>query len=379
MDDQRFDSLTKACAGASSRRTLFKVLLGLGATVGLPGATNAARRPTPTPKPITCPGQQTAQGGQCVCISPPAPGPAKCGSDCCNPAGVGASHSECCDNACCYGHCYGEELCCDYPLVFCEAQNQCCFADDNQCCGSQGCCDHACCPTTNGDQCCEGATPRCCGGDACIPESGCCSDSECSGCQSCIDHICQDDQSKCGGCLDCSNGACVKSDLNCDDGDPCTRSTCNDDGSCTPTTRDCRIQGCGCVGSGPCHVATCNQDTGACSEEYACDAPGCCLPSDMCFQAVCNGNSCQETLYCQNDELTTDEANSCCANYGNPDPACLFVSGEACTTVCPSGLGFVQTDRGCCFLVYCECCTDYDEAGIVDFGDCLGSCQWRDE
>jgi hypothetical protein len=94
----------------------------------------------------------------------------------------------------------------------------------------------------------------------------------------------------------------------------------------------------------------------------------------MCFQSVCDVNVCRETLFCANDELTEQEADSCCEEFGNPDPACLYVSGAACTTVCPSGLGFVQVDNGCCFKVFCDCCTAYDEAGIVDFADCLGSC-----
>ena len=119
MDDRRFDSLTKALARGQSRRSLLKGLLGLGgaAAVGgtlLEGPAEAARRPTPTPKPITCPGNQIPVGGVCTCPGGlsqcnPGTGPACCNSGV-DPTSPG--YSECCDNACCNGTCYGEELCC---------------------------------------------------------------------------------------------------------------------------------------------------------------------------------------------------------------------------------------------------------------------------
>jgi hypothetical protein len=135
------------------------------------------------------------------------------------------------------------------------------------------------------------------------------------------------------------------------------------------------------VAGDACHPVTCDQNTGGCSEgAFDCRTPGCCTPSNMCFQSVCHpdGDVCLETLFCSNDELTEAEADSCCDEFGNPDSECLYVSGPACTDVCPSGLGFVQADNGCCFKVFCECCTKYDELGYVDFGDCLGSCEFRD-
>jgi hypothetical protein len=57
----------------------------------------AARRPTPTPKPKSCPGDQIPINGQCVCNPELDPArPIKCGSDCC------PTLAECCDGACCY-------------------------------------------------------------------------------------------------------------------------------------------------------------------------------------------------------------------------------------------------------------------------------------
>ena len=151
MDDRRFDSLVKSFAGGTSRRSVFKGFLGLGGATVVGGSLadaqrGAARRPTPYPQTIQCPGQQIWTGTACVC---PGTAPSKCGPACCTnsitPPNTPA-YSECCDNACCFGHCYGEELCCEFPLVFCEAQNECCTPDKHQCCGAEGCCDHECCP-----------------------------------------------------------------------------------------------------------------------------------------------------------------------------------------------------------------------------------------
>ena len=153
MDDRRFDSLAKAVASGASRRSVLKGILGLGGAalaggVLLDGDTDAARRPTPTPKPVKCPGNQVPVGGVCTC---PGTAPYKCGPACCTGQPGDApspTHTECCDNACCHGTCYGEELCCPTnpgpgetpPLAeLCLETNQCCLAPDF-CCNIDGCC-----------------------------------------------------------------------------------------------------------------------------------------------------------------------------------------------------------------------------------------------
>ncbi len=118
LNDPRFDSVTRVFASGQSRRGVLKALLAIGGGavtgVGI-GSANAARRPTPTPKPITCPGQQVWNGTACVCQSG-----AGCGPDCCPAEAV------CCDNACCYGTCYAEELCCPSPQEWCAVSGECC-------------------------------------------------------------------------------------------------------------------------------------------------------------------------------------------------------------------------------------------------------------
>lgn len=141
MDDRTFDSLVKSMATGTSRRSLLKGLLGLGGGVVaggpmLEGDSEAARRPSPTPTPVKCPGNQIPSGGTCIC--PPA-APNKCGPACC------ATATQCCDNACCSAgtQCVAEEICCPPPS-----------GSANACLSAQGtCCTTECVGTANGFVC----------------------------------------------------------------------------------------------------------------------------------------------------------------------------------------------------------------------------------
>jgi hypothetical protein len=210
LDSHRFDSLVKSFARGANRRAVLKGLLGLGAGAAIAAPvlhheTDAARRPTPTPKPVKCPQGQQWNGVECHCISGET-----CGSDCCL---IG---SECCDSACCFGHCYGEELCCSYD-DWCAATEECCLGGtvcDGECgCMDEGeCCSDASCP--EGFDCCNGqccasgfcAGDICCAlgacGNACLTSEtqvccdetiytgACCVDEDCGECGSCDDHEC---------------------------------------------------------------------------------------------------------------------------------------------------------------------------------------------
>ncbi|HET9660849.1 MAG TPA: hypothetical protein VFP05_11005 [Thermomicrobiales bacterium] len=337
MDDRRFDSLVKSLAtGGTSRRALFKGLLGLGgaAAVGgtvLEGTADAARRPTPTPTPVRCPGNQTPVGGVCTCPAGlsqcnPGGGPACCNDDVPRVLPTGQNnpdYSECCDNACCDGKCYGEELCCPYTQTWCEATQECCPVDLPYCCGD-GCCATPCCDTTAGSVCCLGETPKCCPGDVCIPESGCCVDEDCPGCQSCSDaHICVDDRTNCpggeAGCDDCVSAECVANNQRCDDGNTCTDDICDAaTGQCSHPF-DCNGDSACCTGGSVCTNHTCLGD-GTCDYSPNCNGlNSCCDDGDACTQNICNeGGGCSYPFYCT--------SNDCCA--GSPSgPACDLTTG----------------------------------------------------
>lgn len=391
MDDRRFDSLVKALAAGRSRRALFKGVFGLGGATLIGGAlladeADAARRPAPTQTPPKCPGQQTWNGLACACPS----GLDRCGPDCCNASGIPdtPSYSECCDGACCYGHCYGEELCCEYPLVFCEAQNECCGPDQNQCCGSMGCCDHECCPVAGGaGACCEAPNAKCCAGDACIPADGCCTDEDCgSGCQTCQGHVCRDDNSQCAGCLACKEDQCVPDVTFCaDDGDVCTDVVCNEDGSCS-YPKDCTNATNCCDDAPACYAGTCNQSSGQCDfSELDCkNYPGsdpnfCCSTGEgqlcgddgKCYVPCAETNeSCESMACCDSGEKCYDiegEASFCQECIGNGVPcgvACFACCGGTSYSFPPAPLvmfcgtckplGAICTGTGqCCDGVFC--------------------------
>lgn len=109
---------------------MLKGFLSIGgvALAGTHGSAEAARRPTPTPKPIRCPGSQYWDGSSCVCSSG-----APCGPDCCDSAAL------CCDNACCASGqvCTWEEVCC---TPSCEPG----ICGDDGCGGQCGCPEGIC-------------------------------------------------------------------------------------------------------------------------------------------------------------------------------------------------------------------------------------------
>jgi hypothetical protein len=240
LDDRRFDSLVRSLASGANRRTVLKGLLGLGgAAVAGPfvSDTQAARRPTPTPKPVTCPGQQTPVDGQCECVPPKASGSQKCGPSCCNPEGLGAAYTECCDQSCCAGHCYGEELCCPYPRAFCDITGECCP---------------------------EGWT--CCPDYGCIAPGQCCTTADCTE-DICATVVCNADH-QCLYTEDCTLGGaeecCIDDEVCLDNGECCTP-------SCAPGT--CGGDGC----SGDCF----------CPEGQVCSGGGCFVPCQSNPQNAC--------------------------------------------------------------------------------------------
>lgn len=333
MDDRRFDSLVKALAEGKSRRSVFKGLLGLGgaAIVGttvVESDTDAAVRPTPTPKPVKCPGQQVPVNGVCTC---PTSAPQKCGPSCCNPAGVGSAHTECCDRSCCNGKCYGEEQCCPYNRTFCEASGECCPVDKPHCCGAAGCCATPCCETTNGLACCEGDTPKCCPNDYCVAEGSCCTAADCGSgdCWSCVENVCITNQELCTGCLECVGGTCTPNNANCPVTDPCTTSTCNADGSCATPVPNCQLPGCGCLPYDSCYTATCNPQTGECEQINACKST-CCNDNNPDYGCLwnyrCAGPDVPKTPgvtvqigVCYYDVYCND---NCCNGYYSPNATC---------------------------------------------------------
>ncbi len=390
MDDRRFDSLARALARGQSRRGVLKGLLGLGGAalaggVLLESGADAARRPAPAPKPVTCPGRQIPDGGQCVC---PPDAPNTCGPDCCtgtssDPYPRDSQHTECCDNACCLGTCYGEEQCCPtntlwigshpYPPShkICEMNDgaRCCsFWDD--CCAVDGCCETICTGGANGDDyCCpaEQFCPnpntmynQCCtGGTVCVgantDESACVDpcqqDGDCGDpCQ-----MCDPESHTCGPrCTDSSQVCCTDQTGPgvCVTGECCPGTPCGDGTSCC--------------------LANDNEHAICCATEGACGQDGKCPPADPCEATCldacgtvgeCNCGDCPAGTYCA-------PGNYCCLGEPNSDQNC-----GGCGNVCANG-ATCQPDGSngywCCLAneLACEgnnqCCS-----GICDGETCV--------
>lgn len=249
MDDRRFDSLARSLASGRSRRQVLRDLLGIAG--GALAATtrhsaDAGRRPTPTPRPVRCPGNQYWDGSACVCSDDLQ----ICGPTCC-PSG----QAECCDGACCFGSCYGEELCCPAGNIVCDGicqPGECCIGAD---CVSGVCTsDHVCCTPT-----CDGTTwgenDGCGGVCACAPDLLSCADGACGAC-------CSNSESSSQQCVDRHPGtdaACWQ----------CAANTCRAQPGGTP----CAIGLCSWQGGGFCH--SCARGSDMCSARLECCKGNC--------------------------------------------------------------------------------------------------------
>lgn len=276
MEDRRFDQMVKAVASGASRRSVLKGMLGLGGAALVGGAAldpevDAARRPTPTPKPPSCPGQQTPVGGQCICQVPKAPGPYKCGPDCCTgqvtdayprPAG----HSECCDNACCFGTCYGEELCCPTNTTAGEGDPIASVCESGECC----------------------YLPNVCTNGVCGPPSGCETNEDCGDCETCnsetgqCSSLCTTDQ-VCGANNEC---ACAPGQILC--GGTCVTGVCCDATECIGADYDIECIAClngNCSHSGYMNGLPCREGSGFCLH-------------GQCTPCVATGDPCDESVPC---------------------------------------------------------------------------------
>jgi hypothetical protein len=358
MDDRRFDSLVRALAEGKSRRSVLKGFLGLGgaAAVGgtlLEGGTDAARRPTPTPTPVRCPGNQTPVNGVCTC---PASAPFECGPDCCTSEAGGPptpTHSECCDNACCFGTCYGEELCCptndrsagEFPIPpthkICESAvngTECCELDA-PCCEVDGCCDTVC----------WAGNAFCCSQEAFCPGGG-----------SVEDVCCVNEGDQLFACCNGGTDARVCYDTSVD-GACCTDADCNDPCLvCNAATNICEPR--------------CDAENEVCCTEQA--GPGVCVTGECCLGAPCpnmgdlccltpEGTQCLDVEVCP-DECDCPEGTTCCRESATAPVICVLGDSCACDNFC----GPIETDANngsyyCCtepdYTICCdgpesECC-----------------------
>ncbi len=336
MDDRRFDALARRLGSANTRRQVLGGLLGIGsATVATSfGEAEAARRPAPAPKPVSCPGQQIPIDGMCACP----PGTEKCGPDCC-PAGA-----QCCENACCYGTCYGEELCCPTGNIVCDG-----VCRDWECCADGDCPENWVCESdTHACQCVSDCTGKTCGSNGCDGSCGTCPDGQtckdgacvCTTGVRCTDDVCHE----CCSHEDCpEHEGCDAETLTCQCVADCTGKTCGDNGcggSCgtCPDGQTCRNGICTCttgflcsdnVCRGCCSATDCAEARGGDAECWSCSNGTCGYYAGFCTGGVC-GVSTPEVIghcvECGKAGVSTDACNAsfpCCAGF-----TCDFMYGD---------------------------------------------------
>ncbi len=314
MDGRRFDSLVRAFASGSSRRSVLKGLLGIGgaAATGSLVADHAdaraiATRPTvpppttrpPAPPPTTtttpCPaGQQQCpnstvccptgtcarSGNQAICCTGHV-----CGHECCVSA-FASQYSAylCCDRECCAA----DHTC--LTRVFPEGPN----VEEEMCCPAHLACDNQCCDgacfnpvqgpfwdeefgwlNLNGHPI-EVAKATCCptGGTVCHVDSG--------------EHVCCDGSTpKCCPIISETPGACRPAGACCDAADcaadnPGTDAACwtCDAGACVPVLNDVVCGSAGeiccdqvCCAAGQICVEAPSGEVGPAQESHICVAP----------------------------------------------------------------------------------------------------------
>lgn len=371
MDGKKFDGLARAIGSGASRRSILKRMLGIGGAVATGGAflsetAEAARRPTPTPKPVTCPGIQIYVDGHCECPD----GYQTCGPDCC-PDG----QAECCDNACCYGRCIGEELCCeggsDGDPTVCTIDG-CCLGT---CYGGPDGISY-CCPSSelcNDSECCPSPESACCTTDGCCP--GSCYGGEDGRSYCCLGVLCPGD-------LD---PFCVQGGECCDDWEcPNDPSTCQtgicDDGICTLTGNGCSTDE-SCCGGNCCPTGECCENEGGVSICLTADPGNCCTVADCpqtglppCWVASCEYDSETGSSWCQNNNTCFGANQVCCDNVcitGSSCPECS--ENSDCPSTCQSDTMLLRGAcvRGECVFVQ-EPCPGLDpcEIGVCQMGQC---------
>ncbi len=416
MDGNRFDDITRRLAADASRRSFLKrTAATIAALAGLSGvtATEAARRPTPTPKPVNCPGSQTWNGSACACPG----GTIACGPDCC-PAGA-----TCCDNACCYGTCYGEELCCPTGQLICNgaclALGQCCSNGD--CAAGFACIDNACicqastscatagqeCGTFN-DNCgvindCGACTePETCGGGGTPGVCGCTSTVSCEGKCGVVTSECgtvTDCGNPCGPCQACTSNTCVATGNGtscsanaCIQGAICIDGVCSGGSpvTCPPDVSDrCNSIECdpalGCVKTPTNEGGSCTDDPcfpGICRSGVCQDSDIECPPCQTCAQGQCipggNGDSCGNGLHCYAGNCCNmptiggevpDDPNVLMGCNETAEICCDASSGPCCpgTSECCEICVTVEGDSG--RPLYNMCCSEEQQ--------CDGTCCWN--
>ncbi len=213
------------------------------------------------------------------------------------------------------------------------------------------------------DNDCDGQLDEgtCDDGNGCTADT-CKADGSCANAPLQTGSPCDADGSVCTVDDGCANGACKAGTLlGCDDGNPCTKDSCELASGCTQVAFDgvpcsddnpcslgdvCKEGGCSpgkpkvCVAPGPCYGVACDPNSGTCNfpplqTGLPCDDGSACTAPDLCNAGVCGGAL-----------VKCDDGNPCTSDSCDPVKGCVIApnnapcdDGEPCTTqdVCGGG------------------------------------------
>ena len=214
--------------------------------------------------------------------------------------------------------------------------------DDNNACTANGCDKVNGCvfpPVSGSPKCTDGgvcATDTVCSGGACVGQvKGCndgnpCTDDSCDAKNGCINkpndkNQCDDDDTCTADDL-CKNGKCLgKLTAPCDDGNACTKDSCNVANGCThtPMTGTVCEDGSACTLQDVCNAGVCNAgakkdcyDTEQCTLDTCDSKTGKCLFSPLSDGACDDGNLCTLNDLCSGGKCVSGKAPPC----GDGDP-----------------------------------------------------------
>ncbi len=344
---------------------------------------------TPCPSGYACEQVETANGAissQCVNTAGVCP---------CSNLAIDSALSTSCEVSNDIGTCEGIRLCEETGLSACsalDATTEVCNGVDDDCNGfiDDGTCD-------DGNAC---TVDTCNGADGCVHEP--LDEGECLDGDSCTigDH--------------CEAGVCVGTPIDCDDGDPCTKDSCNglggcafepiaalcDDGDACTLGDFCQDGVCtgnvtlSCDDGNPCTDDSCG-DAGCVNapNELACDDGSVCTQSDVCSDGACLGSdllACDDAKPCTNDACdpvfgcqVSPNTNPCSdddvCTVGDTCQEGACVVGEVslgCDDGNPCTDDACDSQSGCVFTPNDVACDDGNDCTVMDAcieGACVGT------
>lgn len=323
----------------------------------------------------------------------------ECTDDSCDPAkgcsfvpndrpcndGNGCTNPDICKNGKCIGT--PTALCGCFKDSDCES-----LEDGNLCNGTLVCIEGMCRVDTKSIVVCDNSKDTDCQKTVCNPQTGTCEKRPVQNGRPC------DDKDMCTLASVCSDGECKGvGSLNCDDGNPCTKDTCNPDVGCVHTAQsgDCDDNNV-CTKYDQCVNGICLgtpvicEDGNVCTDDVChpvvgcihlpnsaqCDDGSACTEGDRCQGGWCTGSlpaNCDDGNVCTDDLCDTEAGCYHVPNMASCDDGNACTEGDTCKGgICTPGMPKECDDQNMCTEDTCDPekgCIHTPRSGPCDDGD----------